>query len=54
MLESRSRFLFILLIISVLVSAGLTYWNTMVQKDFVIINDVKEESSLDTEGSEIL
>lgn len=42
MLESKSRFLFVLLVVSVLASVGLTYWNTMVLEDFVIINDIEE------------
>lgn len=53
MLESRSRFLIILLTISVLASVVLTYWNTMVREDFVIVNDVVEEVSLDTASLEV-
>lgn len=53
MLESRSRFLFVILIISILISVYITYWNTMVQKDFVIINDVEEEEGISEDtGSE--
>mgnify|MGYP001568501012 CR=1 len=51
MLESRSQFLFILLAVSILASVVLTYWNTMVRKDFMIINDI-EDVSLDTVSSE--
>jgi len=42
MLESRSRLLFILLAIGIVVSVSVTFWNTMVRGDFVIINDVDE------------
>jgi len=51
MLEPRSRFLFVLLAIAVLVSVALTYWETMIRQDFVVINDV-EDTSLDAASSE--
>jgi len=61
MLERRSRFLFALLKVSILCSVVLTYWNTMVEKSFIITNDVEvvsetEEVPFDVrdEGSETL
>lgn len=43
MLDRSSRALFTLLVIAICASIGFTYWVTMVQKDFVIINDLEEE-----------
>lgn len=43
MLDSRSRFLFLLLAVAITASIVCAYWNTMVQKNFTIINDVEEE-----------
>lgn len=51
MLEPRSRFVFIVLAIGIVVSIGATYWSFVVKKDFLIINDVDTEMG-DTSANE--
>lgn len=44
MLEPKSRFLLVLLAICALASVTLTYWDTIVREDFVIINDIEGDA----------
>jgi len=46
-MDTYSKLLFALLVVAVLVSVFATYRSTIVKKDFVIINDLEEETALE-------
>jgi len=44
MLEKKSKVLFIFIVLLIILSIVFLYWKTLVVKDFVIENDVTEET----------
>ena len=42
-ITTASRYLLVLFIVATLASIAVTYWNTMIKQDFVILNDLEEE-----------